>query len=225
MTSIYKQALGNDFHKLHPRIQERFGFSSEDRVASIGYGEMRLIWFSKLAALPLMLGTKRHIMFPNGGKHIPFSIDNFAYRDQYGRETVTWNRTFKFPRKLRHFDATMIFSEQRKRIVDYLGNKQHLAVDLDISAHSNGGIQIRSGEQRFYEGFLHFRFPKLLTGVANVCEWYDEEEKQYRISVKVDNAVIGTVFRYEGSFQAEFVCLRENRIPLRMRPLREEWRE
>ena len=33
MTSIYQQALGAEFHRLHPEIQRRFGFSSEDGLA------------------------------------------------------------------------------------------------------------------------------------------------------------------------------------------------
>ena len=35
MKSIYQVALGSDFAKLHPKIQRRFGFSSEDGIAAI----------------------------------------------------------------------------------------------------------------------------------------------------------------------------------------------
>jgi hypothetical protein len=38
VTSIYRRALGDDFERLHPQIQRRFGFSSDDGVASIGRG-------------------------------------------------------------------------------------------------------------------------------------------------------------------------------------------
>ncbi|MFE0554439.1 DUF4166 domain-containing protein [Paenibacillus sp. NPDC058910] len=48
----------------------------------------------------------------------------------------------------------MIYNAQRSRVVDYLGNKQHLAADLRIAVGANGGIHIQSGEQRFYEGLL-----------------------------------------------------------------------
>jgi hypothetical protein len=99
----------------------------------------------------------------------------------------------------------MIYSHKRQAIVDYLGNKQHLAVDLQISAQENGGIRIRSGDQRFYEGILQFRFPSLLTAIADVCEWYDDQENTYKISVEVNNPLLGPVFRYTGRFQAQFV--------------------
>ncbi|MFF2479539.1 DUF4166 domain-containing protein [Paenibacillus sp. NPDC058071] len=223
MHSIYEQALGANFHKLHPRIQERFGFSSRDRVASIGSGKMDSIWYNKLAVLPLLLGTNRHIMFPQGGKQIPFTIENYAFLDGYGRETVSWIRSFRFPGKLRRFDATMIYSRERSRIVDYMGNKQHLAVDLDLSVTENGGIRIRSGDQRFYEGLIQFRFPRRLTGMADVCEWYDDTTERYRISVAVTNPLLGNIFRYEGSFTVEWRATRT--VPLDVRPLREERRE
>lgn len=225
MSSIYERALGQEFVKLHPRIRERFGFSSGDGIASIGQGTMESIWYSKWAMLPLYVGTLRNIMFPQGGEGIPFTIANYAYQDNYGRETVTWCRTFRFPSSIRRFDATMIYSQQRQAVVDYLGTKQHLAVDLDISPMANGGIKIRSGDQRFYEGKLQFRFPPSLTGIAEVCEWYDDNEETYRISVDVNNPLMGPVFRYRGRFQARFVSSDWKSIPLEVRPLREERRE
>ncbi len=225
MTSIYKQALGEEFEKLHPRIRERFEFNSDSGIASVGRGIMDSIWYSKRAMLPLQLGTMRHIMFPQGGKQIPFTIENYAYQDCFGRETVTWIRQFQFPNKKRHFDATMIYSKQHERIVDYLGTKQHLAVDLEISAATNGGLRIRSGEQRFYEHWLQFRFPTLLTGVADVCEWYDDESEKFKISVEVTNPLLGKVFEYQGSFQVEFIKISHATIPRYVFPLREEERE
>ena len=156
MPSIYQRALGSDFEKLHPKIQERFGFNSEDRIASIGSGVMDEIWRGRFYTVPfLYLGTWRRIMFPEYGEDIPFTIENYAYRDSFGRETVTWVRTFE-SRKRRRFDAYMIYSESRGCIVDYLGSHQHLAVDLDVSVDERGGMCIRSGAQRFYEGRIAF---------------------------------------------------------------------
>ncbi|WP_405078758.1 DUF4166 domain-containing protein [Paenibacillus chitinolyticus] len=225
MASIYERALGEEFGRLHPRIRERFGFSSGDGVASVGEGVMHRIWASKWTALPLLIGASRHIMFPESGTEIPFTIENFAYRDGYGRETVTWNRHFTFRSRVRHFDATMIYSSRRRQIVDYLGNKQHLAVDLELAAAPNGGIRIRSGDQRFYEGWLQFPFPAGLTGTAEVCEWFDDAEDAYKISVNVSNPVFGPVFGYRGTFRAQLVPCRVTDIPDHVKPLREELRE
>jgi Domain of unknown function (DUF4166) len=138
VTSIYRRALGDDFERLHPQIKRRFGFSSEDGIASIGRGVMEEIWRGPAFTVPfLVVGTWRRIMFPDRATDVPFTIENYAYRDRFGRETVTWTRTFELARRTRRFDATMIWSERRGCIVDYLGTHQHLAVDLHASHSSS----------------------------------------------------------------------------------------
>ena len=200
MTSIYQQVMGSDFARLHPKIQERFGFSSADNVAAIGRGVMDEVWHGRRYTLPfLYVGTWRSIMFPERGRDVPFTIENYAYRDGFGRETVTWLRTFALGRR-RRFDAYMIDSAARGRIVDYLGTHQHLAVDIDFSVTDRGGIALRSGAQRFYEGPVAFPFPMSFSGIANVCEWYDDDLKKYRIEVNVGNRRWGSLFGYSGTF-------------------------
>jgi hypothetical protein len=204
MRSIYERALGSDFARLHPQIQRRFGFSSSDQLVSIGKGIMEEIWHGAPYTLPfLYLGSWRRIMFPERGRNIRFQIVNHAYRDPLGRETVTWIRQFH-TRRPRRFDAYMIYSEQRNRIVDYLGTHQHLAVDLDLSVAENGGLRVRSGAQRFYEGPIGFSFPLLFSGVAEVNEWYDDGQGCFRIQVTVQNRRWGRLFGYHGRFQAEW---------------------
>ena len=226
MTSIYQQAMGAEFEQLHPQIQARFGFCSEDGKGAIGRGVMSRVWHGPFYVLPfLYVGAWRNIMFPAKGVDIPFTIENYAYQDRYGRETVTWVRTFQFPQKVRRFDATMIYSEGRRRIIDYLGNRQHLAVDIEMTADSSGGICLRSGEQRFYEGVLGFRFPMFLSGVATVREWFDEADGRFQIEVSVRNRLFGKLFGYRGSFEVEYVAVGDGEVPLGVRPLREEWRD
>lgn len=224
MTSIYQACMGSDFARLHPQIQKRFGFSSEDQIASIGRGVMDTVWHGPRYVLPfLYIGTWRNIMFPVRGRDVPFTIENYAYVDSFGRETVTWIRKFQFPQKTRRFDATMIFSDARNRIVDYLGTHQHLAVDIDISVAENGGVRLRSGDQRFYERYLGFRFPMFISGCADVCEWFDEKERKFKIEVAVRNRWFGDLFGYRGSFDVTYVD--GSAVPHDLKPLREEVRE
>ena len=226
MTSLYQQVLGADFCRLHPKIQQRFGFSSQDEIAAIGTGTMDRIWHGKPYTLPfLSMGTWRRIMFPEQGEAVPFTIQNYAYVDRFGRETVTWIRTFQ-TRKVRRFDATMIYSAQRNCIVDYLGTHQHLAVDIHVSVdEETKGLRLRSGEQRVYEGFLGFRFPMFFSGIADVCEWYDDPTEKYRIRVAVHNARWGPLFGYEGSFDTAWRSVRAEEVPRDVKPFREERRE
>jgi hypothetical protein len=225
MTSIYRTALGSDFDRLHPEIQKRFGFSSGDAIASIGRGVMEEVWRGRFYTLPfLYVGTWRRIMFPEVGRNIPFTIENYAFVDRFGRETVTWVRTFESTRR-RRFDAYMIYSEARGRIVDYLGSHEHLAVDIDLSVDEHGGLRLRSGEQRFYEGPIGFRFPMFFSGVAEVREWYDDEAACFRISVDVGNRRWGRLFGYRGRFAVEWVTVEPGQVPSHVLPLRQERRE
>lgn len=223
MTSIYQHALGSGFSRLHPEIQRRFGLCSRDRLAAIGHGIMDEVWRGPAFTLPfLYLGTWRRIMFPEHGRDIPFTLENYAYRDRFGRETVTWLRTFH-TRPRRRFDAYMIYSSRRGRIVDYLGSHQHLAVDIHLDVDERGGLRLRSGEQRFYEGPLAFRFPWYFTGTADVCEWFDESSGEFRIEVSVSNRAWGPLFGYRGRFTVQWQPIET--VPPHARPRRQESRE
>jgi Domain of unknown function (DUF4166) len=224
MKSIYQIALGSDFERLHPQIQRRFGFSSADKIASIGTGVMENLWHGPPYTLPfLYVGSWRRIMFPERGVNIPFQIANYAYVDKLGRETITWIRTFQTTRP-RRFDAYMIYSEQRGCIVDYLGTHQHLAVDVDLKVAPNGGLSLRSGAQRFFEGPVGFSFPMLFSGVADVCEWYDDEAQCFRIKVVVENPTWGRLFGYTGHFNVEWRDVAAG-VPEELSPRRTERRE
>ena len=224
MKSIYQRVPGVDYERWHPRIQQRFALTSTVGRAAIGRGVMDKVWRGRFYTLPfLYVGTWRNIMFPERGHDVPFEIENWAYRDSRGRETVTWLRTFHTDRP-RRFDAYMIYSEARGRVVDYLGTHQHLAVDLTLSVDERGGLRLRSGEQRFYEGRIAFRFPPFFSGVAEVCEWFDDSKGRYQIEVAVSNRVWGPLFGYRGSFDVEWIEAPDG-PPTSIRPKREERRE
>jgi len=234
VTSIYERALGSDFNRLHPEVQRRFGFASGDGVASIGRGVMESVWRGAFYTLPfLYVGSWRSIMFPEVGGNIPFTIENYAFVDDFGRETVTWIRTFHTfhtfqlsqSRRERRFDAYMIYSEARGRIIDYLGTHEHLAVDIELSVDEEGGLRLRSSGQRFYEGALGFSFPLIFSGVADVREWYDDRARCFRITVNVHNPIWGPLFGYTGSFQVEWVRVPPGAVPAHVLPRRQERRD
>lgn len=225
MESIYQKALGSEFSKLHPQIQKRFGFSSADRLASLGRGVMEKIWHGRIYTLPfLYIGSWRRIMFPETATNAPFTIENYAYLDSFRRETVTWIRTFQTS-KTRRFDAYMIYSDERKGIVDYLGSHQHLAVDLELSVLPNGGLKVHSTAQRFYEGIIGFSFPMLFSGYADVSEWFDDAAQKFCIDVNVWNRYWGPLFGYRGTFDVEWKHVTPDAIPTGIKPRREEKRE
>ncbi|HET6861083.1 MAG TPA: DUF4166 domain-containing protein [Streptomyces sp.] len=226
MTSIFRTVMGAEFDRLHPQIQRRFSVGLASGEGCTGRGTMDRIWHGPSFVKPfLALGGSRNILVPRAGRDIPFTIENVPYTDSYGRETVTFVRTFAFPGgRPRRFDATMVHSPERGCVVDYLGTHQHLASDLHFSADAAGALVVRSGEHRFREGPLDLRVPGLISGDATVREAFDERTGRFTVQVRVANRRFGPLFGYEGSFTAEFFDVRRRGLRPGLRPVREEAR-
>ncbi len=225
MTSIFRTAMGPDFRRLHPELQRRFSVGLASVEACNGRGVMDRIWHGGAVVKPfLALGGTRNILVPREGRRVPFVIENVPYVDSFGRETVSFVRTFDLPGRARRFDAQMVLSPRGDRVLDYLGTHQHLATDLFLRAEPDGSLLIRSGEHRFREGVVDVRVPELIGAAAEVRESYDDAAGRFRIQVRVVNRYFGPLFGYEGSFRAEYTDVRRCGVRPGLRPVREEAR-
>ena len=221
MTSIFAKALGADFDRLHPMMRRRFGVGLDSGEACVGRGVMTTIRRGPWWTVPfLQIGRLRNILVPDTGTDVPFVIENFPYRDPLGRETVTFVREYAIGDHRRRFDATMILDG--RRIVDYLGTHQHLAVDLDLRVDDRGGLELTSDAQRFYEGPLAFRFPMLFSGRARLHERYDDRDGLFHVDLQVHNDRFGFLFGYRGTFTCEWMPASD--APARLKPRRHEAR-
>lgn len=227
MASIFELALGNDFHRLHPMLQKRFGVDTEAGYACVGRGTFSDVRRGAWWTVPfLQLGAYRNILFPDQGNNIPFTIENYPYIDGFGRPTVTFVRTLELSNsKRRRFDATMVHSNHTGGIVDYLGTHQHLATDLALEVMADGSLHLQSGAQRFYEGFTTFEFPALCTGTADLYESFDDARGVFTIQMQVRNPLLGFLFGYRGEFTCTYPALQDGGIPEHLKPVREECRE
>ncbi|KAA0942609.1 MULTISPECIES: DUF4166 domain-containing protein [Streptomyces] len=225
MTSIFHRHMGAAFGRLHPEIRRRFSVGLDSGQACVGRGTMERIHHGAPFVKPfLRLGGTRNILVPREGRDVPFVIENFPYTDSFGRETVTFVRSFHLPRHVHRFDATMVLGPGRDCILDYLGTHQHLASDLYMSAEPDGSLLIRSGTHRFREGPVDVRVPSVIAGDAEVRESFDEDTGRFRIQVRVTNRYFGHLFGYEGSFTAEYVDVGAHPPRAGLRPVREEAR-
>ena len=135
---------------------------------------------------------------PRGRPGHPVHDRELRLRGHFGRETVSWIRTFE-SRRRRRFDAYMIYGERagrHRRLPRHSpapGRRYRATVD------DQGGLCLRSGAQRFYEGRWPSAFPKALSGIAEVREWYDESQARFRIAVDVRNRTWGRLFGYPGA--------------------------
>lgn len=222
MTSVFQEALGADFDRLHPMMQRRFGVGLDAAEACIGRGVMQSIRRGPWWTVPfLQIGRLRNILVPDVGDDVPFTIENYPYRDALGRETVTFVRTYSVRSgRTARFDATMVLVDGR--VLDYLGSHQHLAVDLDLAVDERGGLVLTSDAQRFHEGPLSFRFPMLFSGRATLHEWWSDEDESFHVDLEVRNRLFGFLFGYRGSFTCQWVPATD--APARLKPRRTEAR-
>ncbi|MFI0192239.1 DUF4166 domain-containing protein [Streptomyces sp. NPDC017082] len=225
MTSIFQTAMGPAFHRLHPELRRRFSVGLASGEACTGRGVMDRIWHGPAFVKPfLALGATRHILVPRAGRNVPFVIENVPYVDRFGRETVSFVRTFFLPGRARRFDAQMVLGPRGDRVLDYLGTHQHLASDLHLGAEPDGSLLIRSGTHRFREGPVDVRVPELVGATAEVRESYDETAGRFRVRVRVVNRYVGPLFGYEGSFTVSYADVRTRGVRPGLRPVREEAR-
>ena len=203
---VFPRALGDDFSRLHPMLQRRFGVSLDAGYACVGRGVMTRIRRGPWWTVPfLQIGRLRNILIPDVGEGVPFAIENHPYLDPFGRETVTFVREYRLPgRRPSRFDATMVVDPARGIVVDYLGTHQHLAVDLELTVEPDGSLLLRSGEQRFREGPVDFHFPMLFSGYAELRERFDDRAGVFQVQLEVRNRTFGFLFGYEGWFACEF---------------------
>ncbi|MFF9025035.1 DUF4166 domain-containing protein [Streptomyces eurythermus] len=225
MTSIFRAAMGPAFDRLHPALRRRFSVGLTSGEACTGRGVMDRIWHGPAFVKPfLALGGTRNILVPRAGRNVPFVIENVPYADGFGRETVSFVRTFDLPGRPRRFDAQMVLGPRGDRVLDYLGTHQHLATDLHFHAEPDGSLLIRSGTHRFREGPVDLRVPDLVGATAEVRESYDDTTGRFRIRVRVVNRYFGPLFGYEGSFTASYTDIRACGVRPGLRPVREEAR-
>ncbi|MYQ90290.1 DUF4166 domain-containing protein [Streptomyces sp. SID4946] len=223
--SMFHTVLGDGFDRLHPELRRRFSVGLASGEACTGRGVMDRIWHGPAYVKPfLALGATRNILVPRAGRDIPFLIENVPYTDTFGRETVSFVRTFDLPGGPRRFDAQMVLSPKGDRILDYLGTHQHLASELHFAAEPDGSLLIRSGEHRFREGPVDVRVPELIGATAEVRESFDDITGRFRVRVRVVNRRFGPLFGYEGSFTVSYTDAVSRGTRPGLRPVREEAR-
>lgn len=214
MKSIYEKVLGEEYNKLHPALQKKFGLTSDSKKIAVGTGTMNRIWGGNLLMKPILrLGAIKHLTFPERGDSIPFTLENVAYENERGEECFAWIRQFNF-NKPRNFDATMTYNMNKNNITDYLGLHQDFISDISLQVLDNGGIKITSSPIRYKQVTL----PKAINGQAEVMEWYDESMGKFHIFVEVKNHYFGTIFGYEGTFSIQYKAI--NEIPKFVMPRR-----
>ncbi len=197
--TIYQTLLGEDYKRLHPKLQQRYAlplnqtFSAKGVMHSIQSGAKWMRPFYIVAA-------KFKFLFPESGKDVPFTISNICRQLPNGELEVKWERTFFMSKKTRHFDARMTVDPVKKVVKDYLGSPALFYSDLLFSVTREGKLVIRSGAQRFVMSKLECKIPKMLEGHVIVEEGFDDSKNVFTIHVYIHNPLLGRLMMYAGEF-------------------------
>lgn len=202
-TAVVRAALGSEFENLHPKVQWRFGLSSGENRCQLGVGVMEEMRHSALVPPPILWLGARRGLFPGGkGVDVPFTIANYAYVDDIGRETLAFVRRFAFVGKPQGMNSVMVTPAKTtdpEFAIDYLGFASDMAVHTTCSVDAEGGLVLESDAPRV----LGVKIPQLASALTSAREWWDEDEQRHRIQIEVTSRLLGTLFHYHGWFTAE----------------------
>lgn len=190
--SVYQRALGGDFASLDPRLQKYFGpippgwvgeGSGTYRVAG---SRLRLLW----PILAVM--ASRHVLFPEFGHEVPFTVTNSPHAD--GRLSAV--RTFEFPQRTRVMQDAMAVIDGQFR--DRLGKRGGLEVVITLAVAA-GGLRMTSTRLALHLGALRVPLPSFAT--MHLDERTDPADpSRQNVDVRITVPVLGEVFRYTGTF-------------------------
>ncbi len=201
--SPFAEVLREDLQLAAPLVQAHL---SPELGVHKYKGTMKSVWRVEglrrwLSAPFLWVGTWMHTLFPETGDGIPFEITNRFFVGTDGIARMTFERKFHFPRVERRFEATMRYDEKADAILDVLGDRSHLLVEL-VPTIEDGAITLRSRRQWLTPFGLpmRIRLPRFLAGEATIEEW-QESETSLGIRVTISNRLFGAFFGYEGAFE------------------------
>lgn len=217
--NVYEKQMKEDYLKLHPMIQKRFHFSTHNMIGIIGKGRMEKIWTGRgLAVFVLKKLSKRNILFPKTGTDVPFEIHNYPYKDELGREAHSLNRIFNFDDGEQRFDGTVVYSEKKGEIVEYLGLDHSMIFEMELKNLPNGEIQFLSKSQFSFISNYKVPIPSFLRGDINLIEWYDEATDRFYLDLKVVSKLLGPLFGFNGWFKVEYIDFTHKKLPKRFQP-------
>ncbi|MCY0903540.1 DUF4166 domain-containing protein [Arthrobacter sp. H14-L1] len=208
MSGIYELAMGQEFHRLQPQVQEYFSLEPGSGTYGVGKGSFDVVGCPQPWLRPLLkLSTGEEAFFPEYGTQIPFRIENHAHLDPFGRSSLTARREISFPHITRLFqDTTSLQTDDgRNRLLDYVGKYRRLVTDLDVTATDDGMLRGVSQASRLLAGRIRLPLPGLLDARAYAQQWWDQAAQRHRIQVKVIQPQLGLVLVYAGGFDYELV--------------------
>lgn len=214
MTGVYERALGEAAADLHPKVHERYSLDADDGVVCVGRGEMD-ITRGTLVLPALYAMATQNMLFPEAGTDVPFSVTTTAYTTAAGHEAMTTRREFDFGETTRVFDSLTVWDAAAGRLLDFLGTHGRVASELRPRVE-DGALVVAGGRQWARVGGRYVPLPGPLAADVEVRDRYDEADERYHVTATVENALVGHMLGYRGSFTQERTDRGETPADLRL---------
>ncbi len=196
-------ALAGDPASLPPAFRAQFLGSPEDGLETHLVGTMDRVWHRHRWLWPVLWTlAKFDTLFPETGRAIPATMTVRNYRDAAGRPTQTWERTFAFGDRVRHFDARITLDPAHGRVIEHTGPGGRLAVPWRM-ALVNQRLQIDALSVSLRLGRWLVRLPDFCCVRVRAIETADPlRSDQIHIDLSLTHPWLGPIFGYEGTFRA-----------------------
>jgi hypothetical protein len=196
----FQWALGVAIESLAPAVQEHI--LQEPGTVVVYRGRMQVSRdggvAGAIAGVLLHLGRLCRFMFPETGEDVDFEIRHEVARHADGGLSMSWIRTYRFPRATRRFDAMMHFHPDNGPIVRWTGCRGLVEVELCPRVEGDA-IVVESRREWLTLGPLRVPIPTFLKGRPLVREWQEADGSLY-IRVEIFNSLLGRFFGYEGRY-------------------------
>lgn len=202
--SVYQLALGEDFSRLQPKLQDYFSLHQHSSVYGIGQGTFTVAGSPSRLMRPFFRAAAReNSFFPEYEGDVPFTVRNWAHTDPFGRQSLTACRELQFSNVTRIFEDTTTWTGDQ--LVDYLGAHRRVATALTCYVTHDGRMRMISTRTRLFAGPARVPIPDIIGAQAYMEQWWDETEDRFRISTNVLHRQLGPVLVYAGWFTYQLV--------------------
>ncbi|MFJ3028057.1 DUF4166 domain-containing protein [Curtobacterium sp. NPDC087080] len=196
--------------RLHPRLRTYFGAVPSGHVGR-GEGVFAVVGTPRRWIWPLLAVFARDaVMFPVWERDVPFTVENRPARVGRGavdgREAsvaVRAHRTFRF----RSGSRTMVdaIAAGPHGLVDHLGRRGRvsalLRAEVDADGPDAGALRLVSTRVTV-RALGHDRsLPAVVAPRVTLVERFDDDADVQRVSLRLSAPLVGTLYRYEGSFR------------------------
>ncbi|WP_058750767.1 DUF4166 domain-containing protein [Curtobacterium oceanosedimentum] len=204
--------------RLHPRLRTYFGPVPPGHVGR-GEGVFIVVGTPRHWLWPLLAVFARDdVMFPVWERDVPFTVENRPARVGHGRSRSRWrdvpaervgsvavraHRTFRF--RAGHRTMVDAITAEPHGLVDHLGRRGRvsalLRAEVDADGPDAGALRLVSVRVTVRALGRAWSLPTVVAPRVTLTERFDDDADVQRVSLRLSAPLVGTLYRYEGSFR------------------------